>query len=169
MYRRTELPFFLSIVGVVLGTSLGIVFFEVGQKMDFSAIVGSMGLLGAVTGFIAGTVWVKRGVPPAVDRFSLSAATAVLMIIALAFVSVGLLERKQFLTYTGLFAAVGCLIRSGLETSLRAILGFAGFAALSLFAVAESGDYSWLLVTALSVAGLFGIYLLRREGQHLRS
>ncbi len=80
----------------------------------------------------------------------------------------GLLKRQPFLIYTGLMVVVSSTIPvSGPDTSFRTVLGFVGFVALSLFAFAETGEYSWLVMTAFSVAGLCGVYLVRRHHQHL--
>jgi len=94
---------------------------------------------------------------------------ALLLIVALTFVPLGLLEHQPFFTYTGLVAALGGFIPQGLDTSFRTVLAIAGIGAVSLFAFAQTGDYSWLAITAASGAAVWGLYIIRRRHQRLPS
>jgi hypothetical protein len=103
------------------------------------------------------------------STFFAHGSIALLLIVAITFVPLGLLEHQPFLTYAGLLAAVGSIIPVWLDTSVRTLLGFAGIGAVSLFALAQTGDYSWLAFTVASGAGLWGLYMVRRNHQRLPS
>jgi hypothetical protein len=166
MNRESSFPPLLGTIGACLGVSIGWALFSAGVFSDQSVAYATMGFAGAVVGYAGGMLVRKSYISEAIENLSRFGTAIVLLCIAVTFVTLGFRWHQSFLIYTGLIAIAGSIVATGPERGFCSMLGFATAAVVSVIALVQTGDYSWLIIAVPSLLGLGSVHVLRNRFGH---